>query len=107
MTDVASSEHHEAPVAEAHNDLVYVKVAAVLAALTALEVATSYSVWLGKAGLWLLLIMMVIKFFTVVLYFMHIKYDAKVFGRLFYTGLGLAVGVYVAALATFHFFAAQ
>jgi len=105
MTDVASTEHHEAPEAEAHNDLVYIKVAIVLAALTGLEVAASYSGWLGKAAVPLLLIMMVIKFFTVVLYFMHIKYDAKVFGRLFYAGLGLAVGVYVAALCTFKFFA--
>jgi cytochrome c oxidase subunit IV len=53
----------------------------------------------------MLLIMMVIKFFIVVLYFMHVKYDAKVFGRLFYTGIFLAVGVYVAFLATFKFFA--
>ena len=105
MTDVASPEHHGAPEAEAHSDLVYIKVAAILAALTGLEVAASYSGWLGKAAVPLLLIMMVIKFFTVVLYFMHIKYDAKVFGRLFYAGLGLAVGVYAAALCTFKFFA--
>jgi cytochrome c oxidase subunit 4 len=104
MTDVASAEHH-APEAEAHSDLVYFKVAAVLAAITGLEIAASYSGWLGKAAVWLLLIMMVIKFFTVVLYFMHIKYDAKLFGRLFYTGIGLAVGVYAAALCTFKFFA--
>jgi len=106
MTDVASSEHElpEPPEAEAHNDLVYIKVAIVLAALTAMEVAASYSGWLGKALVWLLLIMMVIKFFTVVLYFMHVKYDAKIFGRLFYAGLFLAVGVYVVALSTFHYF---
>ena len=107
MTDVASTEHHEAPEAEAHNDLVYIKVAVVLAAITGLEIAASYSGWLGKAAIWLLLIMMVIKFFTVVLYFMHIKYDAKLFGRLFYAGLGLAGGVYVAALCTFKLFAAH
>jgi cytochrome c oxidase subunit 4 len=47
---------------------------------------------------------MAVKFFTVVLFFMHIKYDAKIFGRLFYIGLGLAVFVYVVALFTFHFF---
>jgi len=107
MTDIASTEHHvlpEPPEAEARNDLVYIKVAAILAVLTGLEVAVSYSGWLGTAAIWLLLIMMVIKFFTVVLYFMHVKYDAKIFGRLFYTGLFLAVGVYVAALATFQFF---
>jgi cytochrome c oxidase subunit 4 len=108
MTDVASTEHHEvhgAPGSEHHSDLVYIKVAAILAIITALEVAASYAGWLGKAAIWLLLIMMVIKFFTVVLYFMHVKYDAKVFGRLFYTGIFLAVGVYVAFLATFKFFA--
>jgi cytochrome c oxidase subunit 4 len=104
MTDVASNEHHEAPEAEAHSDLVYVKVAVILAAITGMEVAATYAGWLGKAVIWLLLIMMVIKFFTVVLYFMHIKYDAKLFGRLFYAGLGLAVAVYLAFLATFKFF---
>jgi hypothetical protein len=35
---------------------------------------------------------------------MHIRYDAKIFGRLFYLGLGLAVFVYSAMLLTFHFF---
>jgi cytochrome c oxidase subunit 4 len=104
MTDVASNEHHEAPEAEAHNDFVYIKVAVILAAITGMEVAATYAGWLGRAVVPLLLIMMVIKFFTVVLYFMHIKYDAKLFGRLFYAGLGLAVGVYVAFLATFKFF---
>jgi cytochrome c oxidase subunit 4 len=107
MTDVASNEHHEVAEAEAHNDLVYIKVAVILAAVTGLEVAASYAGWLGPAKLWLLLIMMVMKFFTVVLYFMHVKYDAKVFGRLFYTGIGLAVGVYIAALATFKFFSTK
>jgi cytochrome c oxidase subunit IV len=107
MTDVASTEHHavpEPPEAEARNDGVYIKVAVILAGLTALEVAVSYSGWPGTAVVWLLLIMMSIKFFTVVLYFMHVKYDAKIFGRLFYTGLFLAVGVYVTALCTFQFF---
>ena len=51
-----------------------------------------------------LLIMMAIKFVMVVSYFMHLKFDNKVFSWLFYTGLVLAVGVYCAALATFKFF---
>ena len=38
---------------------------------------------------------MAVKFFTVVLFFMHIKFDNKIFGRLFYIGLGLAVFVYI------------
>ena len=47
---------------------------------------------------------MAIKFFTVVAYFMHLKFDNRVFTWLFYTGLFLAIGVYCTALATFHFF---
>ena len=47
---------------------------------------------------------MAIKFVLVVLFFMHLKFDAKIFGRLFWAGFFLAVAVYVAALATFKFF---
>ena len=47
---------------------------------------------------------MVAKFLTVVSYFMHLKFDNKLFSALFYTGLFLAVGVYCGALSTFHFF---
>jgi cytochrome c oxidase subunit 4 len=35
---------------------------------------------------------------------MHLKFDHKLFSFLFYTGLILAVSVFAAALATFHFF---
>jgi cytochrome c oxidase subunit 4 len=51
-----------------------------------------------------LLILMAIKFVLVVLFFMHLKFDAKIFGRLFWAGFFLAVGVYCTALATFKFF---
>jgi cytochrome c oxidase subunit 4 len=40
----------------------------------------------------------------VVSYFMHLKFDSRIFAFLFYTGLGLALFVYIAALATFKFF---
>ncbi len=51
-----------------------------------------------------LLIMMAAKFIIVVSFFMHLKFDHKLFSFLFYMGLLLAVGVYCTALATFHFF---
>jgi cytochrome c oxidase subunit 4 len=51
-----------------------------------------------------LMIMMVVKFVMVVSYFMHLKFDSKIFTFLFYTGLGLALFVYITALATFKFF---
>ncbi len=81
----------------------YVRIALILAAITALEVSTYY-VDFGRLFLPALLIMMVIKFVMVVSYFMHLKFDNKLFSWLFYTGLILAVGVYCAALATFKFF---
>jgi cytochrome c oxidase subunit 4 len=47
---------------------------------------------------------MVVKFVMVVSYFMHLKFDNRIFSLLFYVGLGLALFCYIAALATFKFF---
>ncbi len=86
-------------------DLGYVKVAIALAIITAIEVALSYMVDdLGAFFLPLLIGLMLIKFFSVVLYFMHLKFDNRLFSVMFYMGLVLAVAVYVAALLTFKFF---
>ena len=81
----------------------YIRIALILAAMTALEVSTYY-VDFGPLFMPALMIMMVIKFVMVVSYFMHLKFDNKMFSWLFYSGLVLAVGVYCAALATFKFF---
>ena len=100
--------HHAGPAEDdAHelhfSDRSYVVVAIILAVLTAIEVSTYY-VDFGSLAMPVLLVLMVIKFFTVVAYFMHLKFDNKLFSALFYTGLFLAVGVYCGALATFKFF---
>jgi cytochrome c oxidase subunit IV len=81
----------------------YVMIAAILAAITGLEVALSYA-HVGKFFMPALLILMVLKFWTVVSYFMHLKHDNTMFKLLFYSGLFLAVLVYLAALLTFRFF---
>jgi cytochrome c oxidase subunit 4 len=47
---------------------------------------------------------MAIKFVIIAAFFMHLKFDSKVLTRVFYTGLFLAVGVYIAALCTFRIF---
>ena len=51
-----------------------------------------------------LLILMAIKFVSVVSVFMHLKFDNKIFSWCFYAGLILALAVYIATLATFQFF---
>ena len=81
----------------------YIKVAVALAFITGIEVAL-YCLDLGAWYLPILLVLMLIKFLTVVSLFMHLKYDNKLFSMLFYSGLILAVLVYVAALMTFRFF---
>ena len=81
----------------------YVRIALILAAITALEVATYY-VDFGALFLPSLLIMMAVKFYIVVSFFMHLRYENKLFSWLFYAGLYLAIIVYGIFLATFHFF---
>jgi cytochrome c oxidase subunit IV len=105
------SVEHEAPTFPgedvAHEvkhptDATYVKVAAILAGLTALEVST-YFLDFGPLFLPVLITLMVIKFLTVVSYFMHLKFDSPVLRKAFYAGLILALCVYLTALSTFHF----
>jgi cytochrome c oxidase subunit 4 len=86
-------------------DLLYVKVAGILVVLTAIEIYASYADYLDKAFLPLMLGLMATKFLLVVLFFMHLRWDSKLFGRMFWAGALLAVAVYVGALATFEYFA--
>jgi cytochrome c oxidase subunit 4 len=103
-THTTSEAHETHDAAHAHpSDFTYVKVALVLAVLTAIEVALSY-VEIGgeKPTVALLLGLAVVKFYTVVMYFMHLKFDHPYFRRLFAIGLVLAAGCYIAYLATLH-----
>ena len=85
------------------SDNKYIVIAAILAVITAAEVAASY-IDLGAIFIPLLLFMMAVKFFIVASFFMHLRFDNKIFTWMFYSGLLLAVGVYSVALLTFRFF---
>jgi cytochrome c oxidase subunit 4 len=85
------------------SDLGYVAIAAFLAAITGAEVTLTY-IDIGPVFLPLLLVLMAVKFFCVVLFFMHLRFDNKLFSALFYSGLGLALFVYIVAMMTFHVF---
>ena len=98
------ADHHDDAHADHKPDSYYIIVALILAGITALETST-YWVDFGKAFLPVLLTLMCIKFVMVVSLFMHLKFDNKIFSWIFYSGLLLAVFVYVAFLATFRFFA--
>jgi cytochrome c oxidase subunit 4 len=104
-TDTAPAAEHDEAHEDHWSDLSYIKLAIALAAITAIEVAISYMVDdLGPFFLPLLLGLMLIKFFSVVLFFMHLKFDNRLFSLMFYLGLGLAVVVYTVTLFAFEFF---
>ena len=103
LTDEHEHGGHEADAHVEHSDAYYVKVALVLAFITALETST-YWIDFGVLFMPMLLGMMVIKFVMVVSIFMHLKFENKLFSYIFYSGLILAILVYAAALATFLFF---
>ncbi|HUW04292.1 MAG TPA: cytochrome C oxidase subunit IV family protein [Acidimicrobiales bacterium] len=85
------------------SDLDYVKIAILLGVITALEVAT-YWLELNNFVIVALWGMMIVKFVIVISYFMHLKYDSKIFRWLFLGGLFMALAVYVVAFAASGFF---
>jgi heme/copper-type cytochrome/quinol oxidase subunit 4 len=96
-------DHQHDDHGHGYTDWQYVVVAFVLAVITAIEVAVSY-LDIGPLFLPTLLVLMAIKFITVVRLFMHLKFDSKIFSWMFFSGLLLALGVYLAMLAAFHMF---
>jgi cytochrome c oxidase subunit IV len=75
----------------------YVRVAIILAVLTALEIST-YLVDFGPLGIPLLIALMFIKFVMVANLFMHLKFDNKIYNRMLYGGLTLAIVLYATTL---------
>ncbi len=102
-SETATEASHDGSEAHDVSDRQYIVIALLLAVLTALEVAST-EIGLGSFLIPALLIMMALKFFIVVSYFMHLKFDNKLFSFMFYLGLFGAVVLYTAVLATFHFF---
>jgi cytochrome c oxidase subunit IV len=72
----------------------YVNIAVILGVLTGLEVST-YFVDFGSVAIPLLIVLMVIKFLLVAGWFMHLKFDTRVYSMLMYTGLGFALVLYI------------
>ena len=77
----------------------YLKVGAVLALLTALEVAVVYVDALKGILAFLLLSIGIIKFALVAMYFMHLKFDSPIYYRFFVGGLIMATALALAVLA--------
>lgn len=81
----------------------YVKVAIVLAVVTLAEVGLYYLSLAEGLLIGLLLFFSVIKFALVALWFMHLRFDSRVFRRVFVSGIILALSVYTIVLITLVF----
>ena len=79
----------------------YVKIAALLIAITAIEVGIFYVEALEDVIVPIFLILSAIKFVMVVMFYMHLKFDSRIFSGFFVGGLLLAVTVGVALLTLF------
>ncbi len=79
----------------------YLRVAAVLAILTVLEVGVFYVPAFHAVLVPVLLVLSACKFSLVVMFYMHLKMDSRFFSFLFGAPLLLAAGVLVALLFLF------
>lgn len=96
VVDTSHSEHPSAAT--------YFKVAIALCLLTVLEVVVFLFEWLSYGIIPILAILSVAKFYLVIMFYMHLKFDHKLFSTLFLTGLFLAIGVTFALMALFKWF---
>ena len=99
-THVDVHDEHDHP-----SDSQYVIIALILAALTAIEILMFvFEEDLPRSGVKLgLIFLMVVKFWIVGAYFMHLKFDKPILWQLFVAGLVLAVAVYFIMMSAFEF----
>ena len=80
--------------------LEYVKIGLILAVITAVEVGIYYVEAIEDALVPILIALSVLKFTLVVMWFMHLKFDSRVFAWLLAGGLVLVSVLLVVVLAT-------
>jgi len=100
---VVSPTPEEGGTSHAHpSELEYIKVAALLAMITGAEVAIYYVEALKGILVPALILFSAVKFCVVVLWFMHLRFDSRLFRRVFVAGVSLALFVFTIMLTTFH-----
>ncbi len=79
----------------------YFKVAITLSVITAIEVGVFYLEFIKHGIIPVLVVLSATKFALVAMFYMHLKYDHKIFSRFFVGGFILAVAVGIALLVLF------
>ena len=94
--DAAEHEEHDHP-----GPMTYVVIAVVLTVLTALEVAVFYIPALRPAIVPILLTLTTGKFALVVMFYMHLKMDSRIFTWVFVAPLALAMFLVIGLIVLF------
>ena len=81
----------------------YWTIAGILGVITAVEVAVFYIDALEPALAPILLTLSAAKFAMVVMFFMHLKFDSKIFTGVFLAGLAIGTFVVVALIVLYQF----
>lgn len=89
------AEHHPGA-------LEYIQIGAILSIITAIEVGIYYIDMNHNLLVGLLIVLSLIKFTFVVAWFMHLKFDSKLFTVAFVTGLATAMAVFTVVIAALH-----
>ena len=98
LTPGGTAPVHQDAAAHAHpSQREYIRIGVILAVLTGIEVAASYTVE-GALLIVALFGLAVVKFTMVVMWFMHLKFDDRRYARFFVMGLALAVTLYLIVL---------
>ena len=95
-TETQKAVHHPGPAA-------YAKIAVVLTAITLIEFGAFYVEAIKPIFVPLLTILSVAKVFLVAGYYMHLKFDNKVFTYLLLCGIFIATGVMFSLMALFFY----
>ena len=99
MPNREHAEEHAHPPA-----MQYVLIAAILAIITAIEVATYYIEAIEPVLVYILIVLSVLKFVIVVGYYMHLKFDNRLFTWIFGMGMLAGTSVVIAMIALFNRF---
>ncbi len=81
----------------------YWLIGGILTVITALEVAVFYIEALEAMLVPILLVLSAAKFVLVVMFFMHLKWDSRIFTGVFLAGLFLATFMILAMITIYHF----
>jgi cytochrome c oxidase subunit IV len=100
---VSSETQMQAQVLEEHHPgpREYAIIALILTVITSMEVAAFYISAIGNALAYVVIVLSFTKFVIVVGYYMHLKFDAKLFRYFFIAGFCVALAIISTLMALF------